>query len=190
MTRYGATVTPAVPNSSCTAFATAANPAPFGSDTGDGSEWKPRSRIATAVSLTMRRTRSVTLCIVSPGRMRKFTTAFASIGSTFVFTPPLTIVKAVVVRSIAALGGFVSIALSTTGRNSQRVDIASRLLYGIAGESAARIPRVGPYSCALLTADLFVVAEGEVHGVLRLVALTEQRLDCLERGEHGQLVVE
>src|ERR1035437_3006493 len=133
MTRYGVTVTAFEPNSSRTDFATAANPAPLGSDTGDGSVWKPRSRITTDVSLTIRRTRSVTLCIVSPGRIGKFITAFASIGSTFVFTPPLTIVKAVVVRSIAALAGLASIAFSMTGPNSQRFDIASRLLYGIDG---------------------------------------------------------
>src|ERR1019366_8579829 len=58
------------------------------------------------------------------------------------------IVKAVVVRSMAALCGWASSRFSTTGPNGQRFDIASRAPNGVEGLSASSIQRVGPSSVA------------------------------------------
>ena len=84
-------------------------------------------------SCTTRRTCSSTLPTLSPGRMRKFTSARADEGRTFSFTPACKTVGAVVVRSIALPCGVAPNLPASTPPNSQRFAITSRAPNDISG---------------------------------------------------------
>ena len=75
-------------------------------ETGEGSLLNPPyAPTSMRESSTRRRTRSVTLSPVSPGKIRKFTTARVRAGRTLSFPLPSNMVGAIVVRSMAAVEG-------------------------------------------------------------------------------------
>jgi len=99
----------------------------FTSDTGDGSAPTLSSGSTTIRESAMTsRTRAVTVAMVSPGRIRKFTTAVASGGSTLSLTPAESRVGAMVVWSSAAPSGDLRIIALTSGPVSQRLARAMR----------------------------------------------------------------
>src|SRR6476659_8462472 len=95
-------------------------------ETGDGSSPRPTTDTLTVESSTTWRTRSATLATVSPGRMRRFTSARAAGASTFSLMPAWSTVGAIVVRTAAAVEGAEVRARSTTGRNNQRLANSTR----------------------------------------------------------------
>ena len=77
-------------------------------------------------SCTARRTCSTTPSTLSPGRIRKFTSARADDGSTFSLTPACSTVGAVVVRSIAFPWGVAPNFRARSPPSSQRFAMTSR----------------------------------------------------------------
>jgi hypothetical protein len=102
--------------------------------TGDGL-LKVASSARTAIrgSSTARRTCSTTPPVLSPGRIRKLTSARAVDGSTFSFTPAWSTVGAVVVRSSAFPWGVVPNRAVRIPPSSQRFAITRRGPNGISG---------------------------------------------------------
>ena len=103
----------------------ASNSADRTSDTGDGSEPTLAKPTCTRSSCTASMTCCFTVSRVSPGRIRKLMTARAVKGSTLSLGLPLSIVDAVVVRSIAAIAGVLTICQRNSGPKSQRLCMAS-----------------------------------------------------------------
>ncbi len=81
---------------------------------------------------------------LSPGSRRKLTVASARPGSTFSLLPALTMVSAVVVRSIALVVAPASSCFFTRGANSHRLDSATRDKPLISGASVSNIWRATP----------------------------------------------
>jgi hypothetical protein len=102
------------------------------------------SRTPTVGSAITALTRSSTPSTVSPGRIWKLTTAFASLGRTFSVFPALKIVGAVVVRTSVAIFGSPRSWRTTGGRNSHRFASTSRGPKGSAGAIVLSISSVAP----------------------------------------------
>src|SRR4030095_6097566 len=90
------------------------------------------------------RTCSVTLAIVSPGSILKFTTAVAVVGKILSWTPAVKIVGAIVVRMAALVTGEAAICLFTTGSKTQRFASAIFFDQAISGPRNSSICRVAP----------------------------------------------
>src|SRR5579864_7188540 len=119
-----------------------------GAAVGDSAEGSvavgPKRLMTMRRSATVERTWASTAAMLSPGRMRKLTTARAAEGRTLSLTPPWTMVMAVVVRMVALDGGEACRTRMASGSKSQRLPRKTRAANGISGATVANDSAVTP----------------------------------------------